>query len=153
MVGVGSTSLRTILVSHDETAVADIRKIRDKIFGWQSDQVGQTLCTISLCGLDFNFDIRSFFGEVWDWRSLFNPLALCPRFVLQAPTFIPSDDCIHQFVILIGSLQKSSTNFPPPLQLVGSESFVHHIRTKFLHSQIVRENYYWYSALVDSFWQ
>jgi hypothetical protein len=67
-------------------------------------------------------------------------LLLCLRVILKKPAFIPSDDCIQPFAILLDSLQKVSANFPPVLQFVMNEILLHSLCTNFLHPQIFHQN-------------
>jgi hypothetical protein len=41
--GAGPTCRRAIMASHSEPAVSDVQKLEDTTFGWQSDQVSQTV--------------------------------------------------------------------------------------------------------------
>jgi hypothetical protein len=98
----------------------EIRLLVDSLMRWHFPsawkEINEHCC-------DFNFDICTFLG--WDDPEDFCHMVY--HFVtLKNTTFVPSDDSVHPIIIL-DSMEKISSYFSSPLQLVVSDVLGHHL--------------------------
>jgi hypothetical protein len=110
---------------HNGFTVSDVPELGDETFSWPSDYVGQSLGTFSLCSQrnKWTQSLLLILTSTLSWGRApgdFHCTHCCffHRVLLRNLTFIPSDESVQLFVILLDSLLQISTNFPPQLQLV-----------------------------------